>query len=36
MADETVITNNKAVHKDAPKSTARQLKKSGIFSASTI
>ena len=31
MADETVITNNKAVHKDAPKSTARQLKKSGIF-----
>jgi hypothetical protein len=26
MAGETVITNNKAVHKDAPKSTARRLK----------
>jgi hypothetical protein len=31
MAGETVITNNKAVNKDAPKSTARRLKKSGVF-----
>jgi hypothetical protein len=35
MAGETVITDNKAVHKDAPKSTARgladELKGSGVF-----
>jgi hypothetical protein len=31
MAGETVITNNKAIHKDAPKSTARRLKGSGVF-----
>jgi hypothetical protein len=30
MVGETVITNNKAVNKDAPKSTARRLKKSGV------
>jgi len=31
MAGEAVITNNKAVNKDAPKSIARRLKKSGVF-----
>jgi hypothetical protein len=30
MVGETVITNNKAVNKDAPKSTARRLKESGV------
>jgi hypothetical protein len=36
MAGETVITDNKAVNKDAPKSTARRLKKSGVFLLETL
>jgi hypothetical protein len=36
MAGEAVITNNKAVNKDAPKSIALRLKKSGVFFCSIV